>query len=599
MNYDIRRLKILSYKISGIYDEINILENRFTFLSDIYFPYIPNVQLFDKSSYKSNPFRLLREQSAKQKTDLESHIMKGTISKEDWDSINSRFYEISVLQNIMKMSFYIRTISLEMPQVEIGHHRGLERTTGNEGFLRSADIITERLVQCIRTSFKWDGIFTYTGRLDEDLWGGGIRFFKLFKTYHISLSDETKYFSGGHFFIAHEIAHLLLTRTDYDSIPWRSIGPEESIWFVYLVGNLVTIIENYLKESKCSHKKETQIKENGFSCPVKYLLEYRFIKKGDFIIEECFADIFAVIIIGSEYLVSFLDFIHFYNVDIYFRLKFVLIFLKLEGYLKEEIIKERYNYFNSLQSKYRIFENDFLGKCRTCLNNVISKLIQRSIIINHYFINYIKNDPFVYLSSMETYYNFDPKFQSDIREIKEKIKLVDSLKNIDKTKQIKKEDKQKIIDISLEQYELERKEIIQEIQDKLIKTGKIEISDKKLIINAILEQLKITYKELVIDIQEKLVRSLNIGKNLNQLEGKLFDNFFNKDCLYKEIEEEPDYIKELKCKTPVYGKDPLILLNLYHKNFMKNKNLEKIDYYTFLYSLFHAKTLKREKNKNG
>ena len=67
--------------------------------------------------------------------------------------------------------------------------------------------------------------------------------------------------------------------------------------------------------------------------------------------------------------------------------------------------------------------------------------------------------------------------------------------------------------------------------------------------------------------------------------GFLFDQLITKS--FKDIKiKNKNLLDTLRNRTPVYEEDPLILLNLYYRNFFQID--DKIDYYTFLYSLFQS-----------
>ena len=233
------------------------------------------------------------------------------------------------------------------------------------------------------------------------------------------------------------------------------------------------------------------------------------------------------------------------------------------------------------ENQLEVFTKNYFPSCQDCIEEINKKLIWKSITYSKLFLISLKTAPYVFFSIMETFYFFDEENIDEIKELIRKINRFEYLISDDN-----RNDKDEGLFLELRQEFLETLNLQDnDIEDQMLLTEYISV-----------------FKENNLDfwqkLQEKLISSLGINSNLEELKlfkGNLFDLFFNRTMLYKDLKVDPQYTQDLKKNIPVYGKNPLELMNLYYKYFMKHDKKEKIDYYTFLYSLFHSGDEKRNK----
>lgn len=84
-----------------------------------------------------------------------------------------------------------------------------ERTIGNELFYLAADNVARRYYECLNIPYgKWDEIITFTPPIEEEyFYGAFYRPSQYLKLFHVSMSEEAKYFVGSYLTLAHEFSH--------------------------------------------------------------------------------------------------------------------------------------------------------------------------------------------------------------------------------------------------------------------------------------------------------------------------------------------------------------------------------------------------------
>ncbi len=364
-------LKTLWYKFCGLIDGIKVLEKNYEFLSKLYHPFIPDLSFID-NNLKCNPFESINESLGElmlffenfgfdrfKKIPKKDIINQKNFDTEEWLLFNIKLWETITLFEIIKSNFYKRTISLEIPQNEFGYHRGIERTTGNEGFIRGGDILTEKMLKCINIPFKWDCLFSFSIQLDK-LFLAHIRLFRLFNIIHINLSDELKFFGGSYFLIAHELAHSLIFNNDVDIKLILKKGDQNSYWFYKLSDKLPEVVNKFQSKIHCKNK-HTQ------TCPLDKLFSKENYLRHLF--KECLVDYFAVEISGFFYLIAFIDVLPEFTYESYIRTCFTVNMLRFKDKLKP---KDGLLY----DEKKTIFVNLFKEekeKCNDCINDLMFK----------------------------------------------------------------------------------------------------------------------------------------------------------------------------------------------------------------------------------
>lgn len=110
--------------------------------------------------------------------------------------------------------FNQRTVSDEIPEHIARFSHSLERTFGNELMLRAVDKVSQCYFECFNTStgdsystLKWDRVVSLTYPAGLELYGAKTWWSPLTGLFHISLSEEGKYFPTAYLFIAHEMGH--------------------------------------------------------------------------------------------------------------------------------------------------------------------------------------------------------------------------------------------------------------------------------------------------------------------------------------------------------------------------------------------------------
>jgi len=387
-------LKTVWYKFCGLIDGIDILRNRYEYLSKYYHPFIPDLRKINPDIIL-NPFDVINDCISdlleflnafgfdRFKPIPEKEIVNSrTIDLKEWSLFNLKFWEIITLYEIIKSNFYKRTISLEIPQKELGYHRGLERTTGNEGFLLGGDIITEKMLKCINIPFKWDGLFSFSVLFD-DIFGAHIRLFRQFNIIHINLSDELKYFGGSYFLIAHELAHCLLYNPVTKIELITTVGAIHSHWYFRLIDELPILTREFQRKRKCD-------RNNRQNCPISKI--YGKTKRQRELFKECLVDYFAVKISGFFYLIAFLDVLPKFGFEAFIRSCFVTNMLSLEDCLT---LKESNFYDERIKCFDELFEPNNQS-CKKCINDLTmnwGKYVQEynedffKLIIIEYFLD--------------------------------------------------------------------------------------------------------------------------------------------------------------------------------------------------------------------
>ncbi|MCD6492559.1 MAG: hypothetical protein J7K36_01965 [Archaeoglobaceae archaeon] len=204
-------------------------------------------------------------------------------------------YDLANFVGLLKFAFFQRTVSSEIPHVASGIPHSPERTIGNELFYLAADNVARRYYECLNIPYgKWDGFITFTPPITEGSFYGG--FYKpsdYIELFHISMSEEAKYFVGSYFTLAHEFGHAVtprrIVRGDNSVI-------DEAYWVKSLFNNILSNTIELLNEQRTYHCER---------CPV-----YIYLIKGKVseLFSDLLADIVTVYIAGENYLHEFIDF---------------------------------------------------------------------------------------------------------------------------------------------------------------------------------------------------------------------------------------------------------------------------------------------------
>lgn len=205
------------------------------------------------------------------------------------------FFDLSNFVGFLKSAFFQRTVSAEIQHVVSGLSHSPERTIGNELFFLAADKVAQSYCNCLNIPYwMWDGFITFIPPIEGECFYGGFYKVNLYlDLFHVSMSEEAKYFVGRYLTLAHEFGHSVMEKKYEENGRLKlKITP--------LIDSLVCrISENteYLVD-----KKNVEFRKN---CPI-----YRCINDKSSIenvIIELIADIIAVYIGGLNYLHQFID----------------------------------------------------------------------------------------------------------------------------------------------------------------------------------------------------------------------------------------------------------------------------------------------------
>ncbi|MBU7046475.1 MAG: hypothetical protein HXS54_08565 [Theionarchaea archaeon] len=220
-------------KYCGIADEYKMLRDRWLYHKSEYYPILPDLKSkFPTFSNLQTCIETLDEFFC-QKFDLErikpeifETKFDGTLN--DLENIENLFLDLSRYVGLLKIAFFQRTVSMEIPHAVGGLPHSPERTIGNELIYVAADQLTQQYRRSFRISYwDWDGFVTFLPPIQSGYFYGAILIpFPRQKLYHISMSEEQKYFVGSYIHLGHELGHTVTRRPsphtygDVEYSPW-------------------------------------------------------------------------------------------------------------------------------------------------------------------------------------------------------------------------------------------------------------------------------------------------------------------------------------------------------------------------------------------
>lgn len=297
-------LRALWIKYCGVADEYQMLRDRWLYLykenSLNTLPYLRSrgngtFDLLDKhidylDTHLQKKFNLNREV-------MESfEVCKEKIRKanlEEYKTLLDGFFDLSVYIGLLKLAFFQRTVSSEISHVASGVPHSPERTIGNETFYLAADTVAKRLYNCLNLNerrIRWDGFITFAAPITMEHFHGG--FFKptgSLKLFHISMSEEQKYFVGSYSVLGHEFGHAAIYNLQNQE------GRERSKFDEYR--------ESSINTAKKSWRERTDRCDN---CPYKPENMFFYLGKRD-PFNEYFADLIAIKLNGRTFVSALLN----------------------------------------------------------------------------------------------------------------------------------------------------------------------------------------------------------------------------------------------------------------------------------------------------
>lgn len=290
-------------KFCGVSDEYEILKNRWNTLSEEFKKALPPLRsnkngkgtfaLLDEllSSLNDwfNNIALFRDKSVQ----LKEVLPRLVADYGKLEQVNQSFFDFCTYVGLIKHAFFQRTVSLEIPQFESAVPHSPERTTGNEMFYVAADCLAAAYSNCVHTpEIKWDGFITFMPAIGEEgFYGAFFRPSALLKLFHISMSEEQKYFLGTYLALAHEFGHAAI-------VGGRPIA-DLPVWYKVLYARAMQRTKKYLSKYRKSRTcRDCEMK--SFEDPALNLFHRKTFE--DFI-----ADVFALRIGGVNTALTLLD----------------------------------------------------------------------------------------------------------------------------------------------------------------------------------------------------------------------------------------------------------------------------------------------------
>jgi hypothetical protein len=132
---------------------------------------------------------------------------QGTLK--DIEEIRRFFCDLSQYVGLLKIAFFQRTASREISHAISGVPHSPERTIGNEIFYVAADQLTKKYLESFKIDYwDWDNFITFLPPIQTGYFYGAVNIpFPRQKLYHISMSEEQKFFIGAYMHLSHELAH--------------------------------------------------------------------------------------------------------------------------------------------------------------------------------------------------------------------------------------------------------------------------------------------------------------------------------------------------------------------------------------------------------
>jgi len=207
--------------------------------------------------------------------------------------LERKIFELSNFVGLLKLAFFQRTVSTEISHVASGLPHSPERTIGNELFYLAADEVAKSYYKCFKIPYgKWDEFITFSPPITEAHFTGAFfRTSEYSKLFHISMSEEQKYFVGAYMILAHELSHAPVVKL------WKELDysrTDLSSWLKLLYRDICTNTKSILKEYENNDCNR---------CPLNRATTGIYA----FQAEQCIADILGLKVTGTNIGHAFLD----------------------------------------------------------------------------------------------------------------------------------------------------------------------------------------------------------------------------------------------------------------------------------------------------
>lgn len=361
-------------KFCGVTDEFLIIKQRWTFLKEFTWSLKPNPYIINAAetliSTLGNLFSLLGFKRNKLENKKDFVLSANEIGLEcthlNLLLIKKLYVELSGLLGYLKEAFYQRIASLEAPSTISGLPESPERTLGNELILLAADNLTERYLECVRFAFpwKWDGVISFLYP-QMGPFGGFTALIPSAKTFHISLTEDGKYFIGDFLTLAHEVGHAVIfppPTTEFPPIV------ETPFWFQLICKRTYPIVLQKLYELK-----NLYFETECMNCPNFYRIRTQIKEGWADCLNECLADLIGLKIAGISSLHHLIDYV--LDIETFLRLTFALGFDSNNDRLSNGVIEAE----RRLQ---QMFKRECSHKCVGLLLNFGKRLGERFARLN-------------------------------------------------------------------------------------------------------------------------------------------------------------------------------------------------------------------------
>jgi hypothetical protein len=351
-------------RFCGVSDELKTLRDRWDFLSELPYSPLPSVEdLFERlisfTCTIETKFRILgfsRFQLEKKSIFMQAvSLMKLEEIVKLLSELRAMFSELQEYLGTLKMTFFQRTNSLEIPQL-VGLPRSPQKTMGDEALYLAADKVTRCYLGCLRWShdLQWDGITSILYPDEMGFLGGALRTKPYVKTFHISLAEDGKYFPGAFLFLAHEAAHVPLRKVADGEVKQSGWVFLTQMDFSALLLAKMEIAKVILDGSVCGN------------CP-NYQFIGSIVPSRREVFQNCIADIVSIEIGGVCTLYALVDLVP--SLDTFFRVSFVGGYYANQRAISEEVAIEEKSLYDSLVLKRQRDCNR--GNPRLCLDFIV------------------------------------------------------------------------------------------------------------------------------------------------------------------------------------------------------------------------------------
>ncbi len=316
--------------------------------------------------------------------------------------IEDYVYDLANFVGLLKFAFFQRTVSSEIPHVASGIPHSPERTIGNELFYLAADNVARRYYKCLNIPYgKWDGFITFTPPIEEGYFYGAFCYPSPYlELFHVSMSEEAKYFVGSYLMLAHEFGHAVMSRKIKHG---EGAKVCHAAWVSILFWEIYDFTVEFLEDKK---------KYSCENCPIYvYFNDPKARREIYKYYVELLADIIAYYIAGKNYGYSFIDFAYNMISDPVNQVQFLLrtipsiLYLQLNKFSVKDLksrIEKIINECEKFRVKYEIRCPNFFE----CVGGIGALWAERLLKFNNNFGNIIFNGLEDYIESL--IYNYNP-----------------------------------------------------------------------------------------------------------------------------------------------------------------------------------------------